>query len=135
MYILHVHDSSLGVCFANISRIALFFCGPRVKVKVVAGGSLSPHSHRGGGSCLGIGLDRVLVFGFSGVMISIKSIDVFIGHGCSVGVCFAKRLQIYRIGKRHFSIFFPRSAVSGRSVGLVLVFDATRREMALRSGS
>ena len=43
----------------------------------------------------GIGRDRVLVFGFSGVMISIKSIDVHIGHESSVGVCFAKRSRIY----------------------------------------
>ena len=48
---------------------------------------------------VGIGRDRVLVFGFSGVMISMKSIDLHIGHGRSVRVYFAKRLRIYRIGK------------------------------------
>ena len=45
----------------------------------------------------------------SGVMISIKYIDMHIGHESSVGVCFAKRLQIYRIGKT------PWLAVSGPS--------------------
>ena len=39
------------------------------------------------------------MFGLSGVVISIKSIDRHIGHGSSVGVCFVKRVQIYRIGK------------------------------------
>ena len=73
--------------------------GPRVKVKVVAGGFLSPRSYRGGASCLGIGLDRVLVFGLSGVMISIKSIDLHIGHGRSAQVFIAKRLRIYHILK------------------------------------
>ena len=33
-----------------------------------------------------------LMCGFSGVMISIKLIDVHMGHDSSVGVCFAKRL-------------------------------------------
>ena len=80
----------------------------------------------------GIGRDRVLVFGFSGVMISIKSIDVHIGHERSVGVCFAKRSRIYRIGNRHFDIFSPRFLRGGGSVGLVLVFAATPKEMALR---
>ena len=32
-------------------------------------------------------------------MIQINVIDVHIGHESSVGVCFAKRLRIYRIGK------------------------------------
>ena len=80
----------------------------------------------------GIGHDRVLVFGFSGIMISIKSIDVHIGHDSSVGVCFAKRSQIYRIGNRHFDIFFPRFPRVGGPVGLVLVFAAKCKEMALR---
>ena len=70
-------------------------------------------------------------------MISIKSIDVHIGHESSVGVCLAKRLRIYRIksairhGQRHVC------PVNGRwRVGrLVLVFAATRKEMALRSVS
>ena len=48
---------------------------------------------------VGIGRDTVLVFGFSGVMISIKSIDRHIGHESSVGVCIAKTLRIYCIGK------------------------------------
>ena len=48
---------------------------------------------------VGIGLNRILVFGLSGVMISIKSIDLHIGHGRSVRVCITKRLRIYRIGK------------------------------------
>ena len=52
-------------------------------------------SHRGSASCL----DRVLVFGLSGVMISIKSIDLHIGHGRSVRVCIMKTLRIYRMGK------------------------------------
>ena len=75
------------------------------------------------------------MFGLSDVMISIKSIDVHIGHESSVGVCFAKRSRIYRIGNHHFDIFFPRFPRGGGSVGLVLVFAATRREMALRSVS
>ena len=32
-------------------------------------------------------------------MISIKSIDRHIGYGSSVGICFAKRVKIYRIDK------------------------------------
>ena len=81
----------------------------------------------------GIGRDRVLVFGFSGIMISIKSIDVHIGHESSVGVCFAKRSRIYQISNHHFDIFIPRFPRGGGSVGLVLVFAATRKEMGLRS--
>ena len=81
------------------------------------------------------GRDRVLVFGLSGVMISIKSIDVHIGHDSSVGVCFAKRSRIYQIGNCHFDIFFSRLLRGGGSVGLVLVFAAMPREMALRSVS
>ena len=61
-----VSFSNLSACFAYCLR-----SGPRVKVKVVAGGFLSPRSHRGGESGLGIGHDRVVVCGFSGVMISI----------------------------------------------------------------
>ena len=54
MYILH--DSSLVLCFTNISA---YFAYSEVmgKVKVVAGSFLSPRSHRGGSSCLGIGLE------------------------------------------------------------------------------
>ena len=63
---------------------------------------------------VGIGRDRVLVFVSSGVIISIKSIDVHIGHESSVGVYFAKRSRIYRIesarrhGKRHVCPFNDR---------------------------
>ena len=39
----------------------------------------------------GIGHDVFLVFGVSGVMISMKSIDMYISHDGSLGVCFAKR--------------------------------------------
>ena len=65
---------------------------------------------------VGIGRDRGLVFVSSGVMISIKSIDVHIGHESSVGVCFAKRSRIYRIesairhGQRHVCPFDDRGA-------------------------
>ena len=41
--------------------------------------------------------DRVLACVSSGVIISIKSIDVHIGHESSVGVYLAKRSRIYRI--------------------------------------
>ena len=52
---------------------------------------------------VGIGRDRVLVFGLSGVMISIKSIGTHIGHDSSIVVCFANRLRIYCIesARRH----------------------------------
>ena len=36
-----------------------------------------------------------MLFSLRGVMISMKSIDVHIGHKSSVGVCFAKRSRIY----------------------------------------
>ena len=70
-------------------------------------------------------------------MISIKSIGLHIGHESSVGVCFANRLRIYRIesarrhGLRHVCLVNGRWRV-GR---LVLVFAATRKEVALRSVS
>ena len=97
MYILH--DSSLvvslieyiGVFCVKLSDPACLRNGLRVKV-VDLRESVSPRS-------LGIGLDRVLVFRLSGVMISIKSINLHIGHESSVGVCFAKTLRIYRISK------------------------------------
>ena len=73
------------------------------------------------------------MFGLSGVIISIKSMDVYFGHESSVGVCFAKRSRIYRIGNHHFDIFFPLFPQGGGSIGLVLVFAATRMEMVLRS--
>ena len=96
------HESSVGVCFAKRSRIYRIgnqsWPKLRLKAKVAAGNFVSPRSHRAGVSAC-IGHDRVLVFGFRGVMISIKSIDLHIGHGRSVRVCIAKRLRIYRIGK------------------------------------
>ena len=51
-------------------------------------------------------------------MISIKSIDRHISHDSSVGVCIAKRLRIYRIGKMPWSascLSVPRY-VAGLSV-------------------
>ena len=76
------------------------------------------------------------MFVSSGVMISIKSIDVHIGHEGSVGVCFAKRSRIYRIESAAMvSVMFVLLTVGGAPVGLVLVFAATRKEMALRSVS
>ena len=82
---------------------------------------------------VGIGRDRVLVFVSSGVMISIKSIDRDIGHESSVGVCYAKRSRIYRIESaiRHGRVMFVLLTIGGTPVGLVLVFAATRKEMAL----
>ena len=66
-------------------------------------------------------------------MISIKSIDVHIGHDSSVGVCLAKRSQIYRIESAAMvSVMFVLLTIGGAPVGLVLVFAATRKEMALR---
>ena len=64
------------------------------------------------------------MFGPSGVMISIKSIDGDIGHESSVGVCFAKRSRIYRIksaishGQRHVCPFDDRGRASRFSSGL-----------------
>ena len=104
MYILHV--SSLVVCFSNISayfalREVMKVClrwSPHVKVKVVAGcfcfTRFPPRSR--------VGIGRDSFSGFSGVMISIKSIDMHIRHESSVGVCFAKTLQIY-----HAIAIFP----------------------------
>ena len=34
----------------------------------------------------------------------------------SVGVCFAKRVHIYRIRNRHFAFFSPHSPLDGGSV-------------------
>ena len=66
-------------------------------------------------------------------MISIKSIDVHIGHESSVEVCFAKRSRIYRIESAAMvSVMFVRLTIGGAPVRLVLVFAATRSEMALR---
>ena len=64
------------------------------------------------------------MFVSSGVMISIKSIDRHIGHESSVGVCIAKRLQIYRIesairhGQRHVCPFDYRGRAGRFSSGL-----------------
>ena len=106
--------------------------GPCVKVVVLPAVSFQPVPTEAAWR-VGIGHDRVLVFVPSGVMISIKSIGLHIGHESSVGVCFANRLRIYRIesatrhGSRHVR------PVNGRwRVGrLVLVFAATRKEMSL----
>ena len=74
------------------------------------------------------------MFVSNGVMISIKSIDVHIGHERSVGVYFANRSRIYRIESAAMvSVMFVLLTVGGAPVGLVLVFAATRSEMALRS--
>ena len=76
------------------------------------------------------------MFVSSGVMISIKSIDRHIGHESSVGVYLAKRSRIYRIESAAMvSVMFVLLTVGGAPVGLVLVFAATRKEMALRSVS
>ena len=67
-------------------------------------------------------------------MISIKSIDVHIGHEGRVGVYLAKRSRIYRIESGAMvSVMFVLLTVGGAPVGLVPVFAATRKEMALRS--
>ena len=50
-------------------------------------------------------------------MISIKSIDVHIGHEGSVGVCFAKRSRIYRIESAMVSVMFVLLTIGGASVG------------------
>ena len=65
-------------------------------------------------------------------MIRIKSMDVHIGHEGSVGVSFAKRSRIYRIESAAMvSVMFVLLAIGGMLVGLVLVFAATPKEMAL----
>ena len=89
------------VLFSNISAYfarnadSLITQGSSRKSCSLAGGFVPTRSHRAGVSVFG--RDRVLVFVSSGVMISIKSIDVHIGHESSVGVYLAKRSQIYRI--------------------------------------
>ena len=51
-------------------------------------------------------------------MISIKSIDVHIGHEGSVGVCFAKRSRIYPIESAAMvSVMFVLLTIGGASVG------------------
>ena len=41
------------------------------------------------------------MFVFSGIMITIKSIDRHIGHENSVGVCFPKRLRIASVNRHN----------------------------------
>ena len=67
-------------------------------------------------------------------MISIKSIDVHIGHESSVGVHFAKRSRKIESNRQHAMVsgMFVLLTIGDASVGLVLVFAATRKEMALR---
>ena len=65
-------------------------------------------------------------------MISMKSIGLHIGHDSSVGVCIVKRSRIYRIESAAMvSVMFVLLTIGGAPVGLVLVFAATRKEMAL----
>ena len=100
---------------------------PRVKVVVLPAVSFQPVPTEAASGLSVFGRDRVLASVSSGVMISINSIDVHIVHEGSVGVCFAKRSRKYRIESAAMaSVMFVR---------LVLVFAATRKEMALRSVS
>ena len=77
------------------------------------------------------------MFVLRGVLIIIKLIDAHIGHSSSVGVRFCE--EITNISHRPcFSrrLIFVRSSLDGGLVTivfLVLVFAATRSEMALRS--
>ena len=102
-YIFHVHDR-IVVCFSNISA---YFA--RNAESLITQESLrkscscrrfrfNPFPPRRLGRRYFVVI-RVLVFGLSGVMISIKSIDLHIGHGRSTRVCIGKTLRIYRIGK------------------------------------
>ena len=90
-YILHVHDS-IGVCFSNISAYfarnaeSLITQGSLRKSCSLAGGFVPTRSHRGDRARRYLVVIRVLAFVSSGVMISIKSVDVHIGHEGSVGV-------------------------------------------------
>ena len=67
------------------------------------------------------------MFVSSGVKISIRSIDVHIGHESNVGVYFARRDHEYIESNRQYA------TVTVMFVCLVLVFAATPKEMALRS--
>ena len=97
-YILHVHDS-IGVCFSNISAYfagnadSLITQGSSRKSCSLAGGFVPTRSHQGGRARRYLVVIRVLAFVSSGVMISINSIDVHIGHESSVGVYLAKRIE------------------------------------------
>ena len=62
---------------------------------MVTGSFVSPRSQRIGRSVL-VAIE-FSVFGFASVMLSIKLIDMTIGHDRSVGGCFSKRVRIYRI--------------------------------------
>ena len=82
------------------------------------------------------GRDMVLVCGFSGVMISITSINRHIGHKSSAGDLFCDKIM--NISHRQapfcplFRPFLARWQVN-RDSFLVLVFAATQSEMALWS--
>ena len=130
------------VCFSNIlayfarNAESLITQGSSRKSCSLAGGFVPTRSHRGGRArrVSVFGRDRVLAFVSSGVMIGIKSIDVHIGHESSVGVYLAKRSRKYRIESAAMvSVMFVLLTVGGAPVGLVLVFAATRSEMALPS--
>ena len=89
------------VCFSNISAYfarnaeSLSTQESSRKSCSLAGGFVPTRSHRGASVLVVI---RVLVFGSSGVMKSIKLIDRDIGHESSVGVYLAKRSRMNRIG-------------------------------------
>ena len=123
-YILHVHDS-IGACFSNISayfaRNAEITQESSRKSCSLAGGFVPTRSHRrhgGGRARRYLVVIRVLAFVSSGVMISIKSIDVHIGHEGSVGGLV--REEITNISNR-ISVMFVLLAIGGAPVGLVLV--------------
>ena len=111
---------------------ALITQGSLRKSCSLAGGFVPTRSNRGGRARRYLVVIRVLAFVSSGVMISIKSMDMHIGHESSVGVCIAKRSRIYRIESAAMvSVMFVLLTIGGAPVGLVLVFAATRSEMAL----
>ena len=106
---------------------------PPVKVVVLPAVSFQPVPTEAGRALSVFGRDRVLAFVSSGVMISINSIDVHIGHESSVGVYLAKRSRIYRIESAAMvSVMFVLLTIGGAPVDLVLVFAATLKEMASR---
>ena len=81
----------------------------KVKVLVFFATRFTPVSRKMAGRG---GSDIVQVFGFSGVIISIKLINVYISHDSSLGGCFSKRVRIYCIGKAPL----PRSQLDGMLV-------------------
>ena len=103
--------------YRRILREMLITQGSLRKSCSLAGGFVPTRSHRGGRARRYLVVIRVLAFVSSGVMISIKSIDVHIGHESSVGVCFAKRSRIYRIGSAMVSVMFVLLTIGGASVG------------------